>query len=355
MLDRLAGLNPDFSLVALVQGPVPLVLLVLALFTDAVAGSVLRALVPLPHPDRIVAALSASLERRLNREHRSAATRLIRGLLATLVILAVGVGLGAAIAALGAAVPFGWVLTLTVILALVSQHRPAAALRTARALGPLGNLGRETLDHDFPVLSGGDEFLAAASRDSFAVARGAVEHLAGRFSAGLVGCVFWYVLFGLPGLVVYRFVNVMASRLDETKVRGGNFGLVATRLHEAMAWLPARFAGALLALAAVFVPGAHAGRTRKGPARRTRKGPPRHPVRSLAWPVAAMAGALGLSLAGPDPIEDRGGALVPWIGPERARARVNAIDIRRAVFLYAVAVLLNGVVLLLVTMAWLAA
>ncbi|HJN03836.1 MAG TPA: cobalamin biosynthesis protein [Alphaproteobacteria bacterium] len=351
MLDRLAGLNPDFSLVALVQGPVPLVLLVLALFTDAVAGSVLRALVPLPHPDRIVAALSASLERRLNREHRSAATRLIRGLLATLVILAVGVGLGAAIAALGAAVPFGWVLTLTVILALVSQHRPAAALRTARALGPLGNLGRETLDHDFPVLSGGDEFLAAASRDSFAVARGAVEHLAGRFSAGLVGCVFWYVLFGLPGLVVYRFVNVMASRLDETKVRGGNFGLVATRLHEAMAWLPARFAGALLALAAVFVPGAHAGRTFATMLAQA----PRHPVRSLAWPVAAMAGALGLSLAGPDPIEDRGGALVPWIGPERARARVNAIDIRRAVFLYAVAVLLNGVVLLLVTMAWLAA
>jgi adenosylcobinamide-phosphate synthase len=200
-------------------------------------------------------------------------------------------------------------------------------------------------------LSGGDEFLAAASRDSFAVARGAVEHLAGRFSAGLVGCVFWYVLFGLPGLVVYRFVNVMASRLDETKVRGGNFGLVATRLHEAMAWLPARFAGALLALAAVFVPGAHAGRAFATMLAQA----PRHPVRSLAWPVAAMAGALGLSLAGPDPIEDRGGALVPWIGPERARARVNAIDIRRAVFLYAVAVLLNGVELLLVTMAWLAA
>ena len=70
-----------------------------------------------------------ALEKRLNREQRSAATRLIRGLLLVLFVLAVAAAAAAAISLAASLVPFGWALVLVVLLAFVSQHRPFVAAR----------------------------------------------------------------------------------------------------------------------------------------------------------------------------------------------------------------------------------
>ena len=65
----------------------------------------------------------------------------------------------------------------------------------------------------------------------------------------------------------------------------------------------------------------------------------RHRSMNAGWPEGAMAGALNLALAGPrryakQVVKD------PWIGDGTAQARVG--DIRRALYLYAVACLING-------------
>jgi cobalamin biosynthesis protein CobD/CbiB len=80
MLEQLADLNPDFSLIAISHGPEPLLLLIMALIVDPILGPLLTRLTPVPHPDRVITVIAQSLERCLNRESRSAATRLIRGL-----------------------------------------------------------------------------------------------------------------------------------------------------------------------------------------------------------------------------------------------------------------------------------
>jgi len=61
----------------------------------------------------------------------------------------------------------------------------------------------------------------------------------------------------------------------------------------------------------------------------------KHPQAKAGWTLAATAGALGLVLAGPGPAGD-----VPWLGDGRATATER--DVSRALYLYAVACLINA-------------
>ncbi len=347
MLPRLSDLDPDFSFGALAHGPEPMFLLLLALAIDAAFGNLLRRAIPFRHPDRLIEGLVRTFEARLNREQRSAATRLIRGLLLVLFVLAIAAAVAAVISLVAGFAPFGWAIVLAVLLALVSQHRPFVAARNvSRVLEALPAAGSDDAGQDLPLLSahgGGLE----TTRDTFASARGAAERLAGGYAFGLAGAVFWFALLGIPGLILYRTIAVMGRELDETQPRNHLFGLTPTRLFEAVAWLPVRLAGVLLALAAVFVQGAHPGVALATMAGGTRG----HAARGAAWPIAALAGALGLSLAGPRPLDEASGGLVPWIGPSGGRAKVTALDLRRALFLYVVAGLLNATLVIAVTMA----
>ena len=62
-------------------------------------------------------------------------------------------------------------------------------------------------------------------------------------------------------------------------------------------------------------------------------------ARVMGWPLRVMAGALGLALAAPQ--RPGGGAPPgPWI--DAGTARGSPLDVRRALFLFSVACLING-------------
>jgi adenosylcobinamide-phosphate synthase len=69
----------------------------------------------------------------------------------------------------------------------------------------------------------------------------------------------------------------------------------------------------------------------------------KHRSPNAGWPEAAIAGALGLALAGPRRYAER---VVddPWIGEGRARA--TPIDMHRALLIYVIACALQGLMLL---------
>lgn len=343
MFDRLMDLDLDFSLAAWAPGPDPIFIFLFAVALDAVLGSLLRRL-PLPHPDRFITAFTFWLERRLNRDKRSPATRLIRGLILVLVLLAVGGGLAAAVSFAAATLPFGWIIALAVLLAFITQNRPFGAAREAarRAAGKRGPGGKE-LEVRSPVLTA-RKLSKGFSRDPHAVARGAVEHLAGRFSEGLIAESFWFVLLGLPGIILYRTINVCGEVLDDALPRREQFGFAATRLNEAVTFLPARLAALLLSLAALFVAGARPLRALAAMSDSGRGSA----SRGIAWPIAAAAGALDLSLSGPPLAAEGPERTWRWIGPKGGRARATALDVHRGLFLYAVGCVLNVVLLLLI-------
>src|SRR5947207_14018550 len=108
------------------------------------------------------------------------------------------------------------------------------------------------------------------------------------------------------------------------------FGWGAARFDDVVNLVPAPLSGLLLVVAALF-----AGDARAGPALRImlRDGRKHHSP-NAGWPEAAMAGALGLALAGPRQYA-AGAVNDPWLGDGTPFAR--PADIIRALPLVALA------------------
>tara|TARA_R110000751_G_scaffold189187_4_gene295283 strand:+ start:76153 stop:77136 length:984 start_codon:yes stop_codon:yes gene_type:complete len=133
------------------------------------------------------------------------------------------------------------------------------------------------------------------SLDDSGICRAAIESLAENFSDGVVAPAFWFALFGLPGLLAYKMLNTADSMIGHKNEKYGSFGWASARLDDLVNWLPARLSAALLALSALLKFGRHSGARSFGMARRD-AGLHRSP--NAGWPESAMAGALGLALAG---------------------------------------------------------
>src|SRR6185437_11487514 len=169
-----------------------------------------------------------------------------------------------------------------------------------------------------------------ASLDESGVARAAIESLAENFSDGVVAPAFWYLALGLPGLFAYKMANTLDSMIGHKDERYRAFGWAAARFDDIANLIPARLSGVVLAIAALFARGTAGGRAARIMLRDAR----RHRSPNAGWPEAAMAGALGLSLAGPRQYAE-GWVGDAWLGDGTARATPE--DILRALGLYRLA------------------
>jgi adenosylcobinamide-phosphate synthase len=175
--------------------------------------------------------------------------------------------------------------------------------------------------------------------DEHGVARAAIESLAENFSDGVVAPIFWYLLLGLPGLFAYKMANTLDSMIGHRTPRYRSFGWAAARLDDVLNAAPALASGLLLAAAAVF---AKNGRPAHAVAIMLRDGRKHHSP-NAGWPEGAMAGALGLALAGPRRYPE-GLVADPWLGDGSARA--GSADIIRALEVYRLACLVEAGLLL---------
>jgi adenosylcobinamide-phosphate synthase len=316
----------------------PLLLLAAGLAVDAWFGDMPALFAHLPHPVVLAGRAIAFFDRKLNREIRSEASRRVRGIITVLVLVGGAAALGLAIARLCHNSPAGAAVEILLIAILVAQRSLFEHVaEVARALAGGGlPAGREAVRH----IVGRDP----ASLDVYGVARAAIESLAENFSDGVVAPVFWYLVLGLPGLFAYKMANTLDSMIGHRTPHYRAFGWAAARFDDLANLAPARISGALIAAAAVF---SRSGRPTHAFAimlRDARK----HRSPNAGWPEGAMAGALGLALAGPR----RYGEVVvadPWVGEGSARAAPRDID--RALVLYK-----NACLILwgLVVGAWLA-
>ena len=147
--------------------------------------------------------------------------------------------------------------------------------------------------------------------DSAGVGRAALESLGESTSDGVVAPLFWGVIFGLPGIAVYKMINTMDSMIGHLSPRHAAFGWAAARLDDLVNLIPARLTGLLF----VAVSGAVSGRWREslncmfGDAGK-------HRSPNAGWPEAALAGTLNIRLSGPR-VYDNHISDEPWIN-ERA-------------------------------------
>ncbi|MBV8738800.1 MAG: cobalamin biosynthesis protein [Alphaproteobacteria bacterium] len=299
----------------------PLLLLAAGLAVDAWFGDMPALFAHVPHPVVLAGRAVAFFDRKLNREIRGEAARRVRGILTVFVLVGGAAALGLAIASLCRSSAAGTAVEILLIAILVAQRslfEHVAAVARALAGGGL-SAGRDAVRH----IVGRDP----ASLDAYGVARAAIESLAENFSDGVVAPAFWYLVLGLPGLFAYKMANTLDSMIGHATPHYRAFGWAAARFDDLANLVPARLSGALIAAAAAFSRSGRPARAVIIMLRDARK----HRSPNAGWPEGAMAGALGLALAGPR----RYGEVVvadPWVGDGSARAAPRDID--RALVIY---------------------
>ena len=127
--------------------------------------------------------------------------------------------------------------------------------------------------------------------DEPAMARAAIETTAENLSDGVIAPAFFYLVFGLPGILVYKMINTADSMIGYKSKHYYAFGTGAARIDDLANIIPARITGILIAMASPrrFMPALIA----------MISDAPKHRSPNAGWPEAAMAAVLGLSLAGP--------------------------------------------------------
>ena len=296
-------------------------LTLLALLIEAMAGYPDRLVRSIGHPVIWMGSLIAALERRWNRETGAPALRRVLGTVAVLLLVGI-VGAAAFIIERGLLIlPFGLIGVGVIASTLIAQR--SLHQHVARVADTLDNAGlaggREAVSH---IVSRETKVL-----DEAGVARAAIESLAENFSDGVVAPVFWMIIAGLPGAAIYKAVNTADSMIGHHNPRFQAFGWAAARLDDLLN-LPASRLSALLIIAAAA---ATKGTSASAAWHAVRRDAPHHRSPNAGYPEAAMAGALGLALAGPRiyagvHVDDA------FMGNGRYAAKTN--DIRAALGLY---------------------
>jgi len=304
-------------------------ILLLALIIDAIIGDPDWVYRLAPHPVVLFGRIIGWFDQAWNRDTLADGARRLLGAATVLIILTLAAGIGWLIQTGLRGIPYAIALEALIaslFLAQNSLYRHVAAvayslinsdgdLRAAQvAVGRI--VGRDT-----------------TSLDKAEICRAAIESLAENFSDGVAAPVFWYLLLGLPGLLAYKALNTADSMIGHLSDRHRAFGWAAARLDDFANYLPARLGAIALAGAAVCIPGMPA----KTAIRAAIRDASEHRSVNAGWPEAAMAGALGLRIAGPRRYE---GVLVEdaWMGDGCADARPD--DIRWGLRLYAGACLI---------------
>jgi adenosylcobinamide-phosphate synthase len=291
------------------------------------------------HPVSWIGAAISALESGLNRPDWSDTLRRAAGVASIVLLVAVGLGVGLALEMAFRGVPFlGFILAILVAAMLIAagsldQHvrAVAAALRKDGLEG-----GRQSI----AKIVGRDPH----ALDQAAICRAAIESLAENASDGVTAPAFWYLVGGLPGMIAYKAINTADSMIGHMSKRYRAFGWAAAKLDDLVNLPASRLTGLMFIAAASVVPGASA----SSAWRAFRRDAKLHRSPNAGWPEAAMAGALGLRLAGPR-VYDGVAVEDHWMGDGRAEATIEDID--RALTIYRTA--FASTLLIVAAISWL--
>ena len=305
-----------------------------ALVIEAAVGWPAPLYAAIGHPVTWIGALIGALDRAWNREADGFARRKAMGVAALVVILAITGGIAAGLEAVIADLVPGWpgLVAIGVVAASLPAQKSLDAHVAAVADGL--DLGLDEGRRAVSMIVGRN----TAVLDEGGVARAAIESLAENFSDGIVAPLLWTAFGGLTGGVLYKAANTADSMIGHRSPRHEAFGWAAARFDDLINLPASRLSAVWLVIAAAVMPGA----SPTAAIRAIRRDAAAHRSPNAGWPEAATAGALDMALAGP---RVYGGALYDGAYMGDGRRDLGASDIRRALRLYRIALVVEAVVL----------
>jgi adenosylcobinamide-phosphate synthase len=125
------------------------------------------------------------------------------------------------------------------------------------------------------------------------ILRGAVETLSENITDGIVSPLFYYGLFGVPGLLVFKIISTFDSMIGYKNKQYIDLGRFAAQFDDVLNFIPARLAGVLVILVARVIGENHLGAYQIFMRDRLKHASP-----NSACTESAVAGALGIKLGG---------------------------------------------------------
>lgn len=300
-----------------------LLLVVAALLLDAVIGDPDWLWRRAPHPVVWIGSGIGWLERRLNPESWSRRQRKLAGVVTIIALVSVAMLVGGLLADLLNDDWIGFAIEALIASTLIAQrslYQHVARVRRAFSEG-----GLPTARQAVAMIVGRDP----ERLDEGGVARAAIESTAENFSDGIVAPVFWLALLGLPGLIAYKAINTADSMIGHRSTRYIDFGWAAARLDDLVNLIPARLSGILVALAAPVARGSIIASLKI-----MLRDAGKHRSPNAGWPESAMAGALGIAIAGPR-VYAEGAVNDPYLNAEGRTAASDDIGPALRVFVAA--------------------
>jgi len=280
------------------------VTLVLAMLIDALFGEPDWVWKKLPHPTVLMGRMIGWAETKFNKDEQ----RIPKGAAVILVLSAMVWWLGTLVPHL----PFGGLFEVLLAAILIAQKSLTQHVQA------VSDGLRKSLSHGRQAVSmivGRD----TSEMDDAAIARGAIESAAENFSDGVVAPIFWFLIAGLPGLMVYKLVNTADSMIGYRTEKYEEFGKFAARLDDALNWVPARLSAIAFMIA----------QRRWDIWGLIRRDAPLHRSPNAGWPEAAMAAGLDVALSGPRSYEGEMRDF-PWVNEDGARD-IGAKEVDQAV------------------------
>ncbi len=164
------------------------------------------------------------------------------------------------------------------------------------------------------------------SVDDFGITREGIAFSAISFDKGMIAPSLWYLIGGLPTMLIYTGVAFMMWRFSRYGTNNG-FASVMSMLEKLMAYPASLFSGFIFTAAAAVTPSASI----KQAFLSWWSAKEAAPYEQHGITLSAMAWPLGLSLGGP--VQDIAGVGINknWIGPEGASAQIVHQHLKRAI------------------------
>lgn len=253
----------------------------LAFFIDRIVGDPPH----LPHPVRWIGSLIYFLEKRLNQ----GAIRRQKGVVMLIIILVVT-----------GSISYLFVFFFYSLHPAAGVVAEAAIIASAIACRSLKEAGLSVFE---PLQKGDIEeariklsYIVGRDTDHLdegEITRGAIETVAENTSDGVTAPLFWALIGGAPGAMIYRAINTCDSMVGYKNDRYEQFGWASARLDDLVNWLPARLTSWLMVLS--FPESNYSKKQVWHVVRRDAK---KHPSPNSGWCEAAVAGLLGIELGG---------------------------------------------------------
>jgi len=272
------------------------------------------------HPVMWMGKLIEMLEKRANNTALSSVRRRRNGFVMLAILLAATAFVALAIKLALRDIPFGWAAEIFIASTLIAQKELGQAVR-AVADGLRDSLaeGRRAVAH---IVGRDPEQL-----DEDGVARAAVESLAENTSDGIIAPIFYLLLFGLPGVAIYKAINTADSMVGHKNERFMDFGFASAKLDDIANFIPARLTAVIFSLTARFTPDMDGNAAWRSAQRDAKY----HRSPNAGWPEAAMAGAIGVKLGGARAYD---GETVDLATMGEGKDFIEAADVDRALKLY---------------------